>query len=190
MDDLFIILRGCHTKEHKYQKILYVHYYGFALKTVFRYIYHYENALDVVNDGFVKLFNTFERFETGSPESTEQILMGYIKRIMINTAIDFLRKRKMIPEIGGIPDHIWDVKDSHQDADQNLLYKDLIKIIKQLSPKYRSVFNLYVIDGYNHLEIADILNISVGTSKSCLSRARVMLQNSIKQIEEAVECKM
>ena len=186
MDGLFIIIKGCRNKDHKYQKILYEQYYAFSLKTVFRYIYHYENALDVTNDGFVKLFNTFERFQTASPESTEPILMGYIKKIMINTAIDFLRKRKMIPEIGGIPDHIWEIKDSNQDADKNLLYKDLIKLIKQLSPKYRSVFNLYVIDGYNHFEIADILNISVGTSKSCLSRARVMLQDSIKQLEDAV----
>ena len=164
--------------------------FGFALKTVFRYIFHYDKATDVTNDGFVKLFKSFERFEPGSKSETEKILMGYIRKIMVNTAIDELRKSKMTPEIGGIPDYVWDISDNSQNADQDLLYKEIISIIKKLSPQYRAVFNLYVIDGYNHLEIADMLKMSVGNSKSCLSRARVILQNYIKQIEDATACRI
>ncbi len=170
--------------------MLYERYYGFALKTVFRYIYHYDKATDVTNDGFIKLFKSFERFKPGSQDDTEKILMGYIKKIMVNTAIDELRKSKMTPEIGGIPDYVWDISDISHNADQKMLYKDLIVIIKKLSPQYRTVFNLYVIDGYNHLEIADMLNMSVGNSKSCLSRARAILQNSIKQLEDATACRI
>ena len=109
---------------------------------------------------------------------------------MINTAIDELRRGKMTPEIGGIPDHVWEIPYRAANAEQMLLYKELIICIKEMAPQYRSVFNLYVIDGYNHLEIADMLNIPVGTSKSCLSRARALLQNNIKKNEDAVLCRI
>lgn len=164
--------------------MVYEQYRGFALKTVFRYIYRYEKAIDVVNDGFVKAFTHFERFKLEDETHNEKILMGWLKRIMINTAIDELRKNKMLPEIGGILDYVWEITDNNQDADQLLLYKDLIILIKELPPAYHTVFNLYVIDGYNHYEIADLLKISVGTSKSGLSRARTLLQKSIKKIEQ------
>lgn len=157
------------------------------MKIVFRYIYRYEKAIDVMNDGFVKLFRSFDKFSMGDSDE-EAKLMGYMKRIMVNTAIDELRKEKMMPEIGGIPDYVWDMSSKDQDADQLLLYKDLIIMIKGLPPQYRIVINMYVIDGYNHLEIADVMKIPVGTSKSCLSRARAMLQKSIEKLENAKIC--
>lgn len=170
--------------------MLYESYYGFSLKTVFRYIYRYDKAVDVVNDGFIKFFNRIEQFKTGSEADAEKMLMAYLKRVMINAAIDELRRGKMTPEIGGIPDHVWDIPDNSENAEQMILYKELIVLVKQLAPQYRSVFNLYVIDGYNHLEIADMLHIPVGTSKSCLSRARALLQNNIKKNEDAVLCRI
>ncbi len=189
LENLTQILTGCLRREHKYQKILYEKYYGFALKVVFRYIYRYDNAVDVVNDGFIKFFVKIDQFKTGVEEvDTEKMLMGYLKRIMINTAIDELRKSKMAPEIGGIPDSVWEIPDSGENAEQLILYKELIVLIKELAPQYRAVFNLYVIDGYNHIEIADILKIPVGTSKSSLSRARILLQNNIKKTEDALLC--
>jgi RNA polymerase sigma-70 factor (ECF subfamily) len=190
VESLNHILTGCFNSEHKYQKMLYEKYYGFALKTVFRYIYHYEKAVDTVNDGFIKFFTKIEQFKQDAEDDTGKMLMGYIKKIMINTAIDELRRGKMMPEIGGIPDHLWDIPDNSENGEQLLLYKELIVLTKQLAPQYRSVFNLYVIDGYNHLEIADLLNIPVGTSKSCLSRARTLLQNNIKKAEDAVLCRI
>ena len=190
LESLNRILTGCFNREHKYQKMLYEKYYGFALKTVFRYIYRYDKAVDAVNDGFIKFFTKIEQFKLGAEDDTAKMLMGYLKRIMINTAIDELRRGKMTPEIGGIPDHVWDIPDNSENAEQLLLYKELIVLIKELAPQYRSVFNLYVIDGYNHMEIADLLNIPVGTSKSCLSRARTLLQNNIKKTEDAVLCRI
>ena len=184
MESATHIIKGCIAKNHKYQKMVYEQYRGFALKTVFRYIYRYEKAVDLVNDGFVKAFKNFDKFITDEEEHNEKILMAWLKRIMINTAIDELRKNKMAPEIGGIPEYVWEITDNRQDADQLLLYKDLIILVKELPPVYRAVFNLYVIDGYNHYEIADLLKIPVGTSKSGLSRARILLQKSIKKTEE------
>ena len=109
--------------------------------------------------------------------------MGWFKRILINTAIDELRKDNMLREIGGIPDYVWDIKDDSQQADQMLFYKDLMVAVKELPTSYRVVFNLYVIDGYTHSEISDMIKISIGTSKSSLSRARTLLQNNIKKME-------
>ena len=182
LENITHIIKGCIGREHKYQKIVYEHYRGYALKIVFRYIYRYDKAVDVVNDGFVKLFNHFAKFEMGDDEDNERILMGWLKRIMINTSIDELRKGNMLPEIGGIPEYVWDIADN-QEADQLLLYKDLIVLIKELPSAYRAVFNLYVIDGYTHSEIADLLGMPIGTSKSNLSKARALLQKFIKNNE-------
>jgi RNA polymerase sigma-70 factor (ECF subfamily) len=188
LETLTQILTGCLRREHKCQKILYEKYYGFALKTVFRYIYRYDTAVDVVNDGFIKFFSKIEQFKVPDEVNLEKMFMGYLKRIMINMAIDELRRGKMAPEIGGIPNTLWNIPDSAENAEQIILYKELIVLIKELAPQYRAVFNLYVIDGYNHMEIADMLKIPVGTSKSSLSRARILLQNNIKKTEDALLC--
>jgi RNA polymerase sigma factor (sigma-70 family) len=186
LENITPIILGCINKDYKCQKLVYENFRGYSLKIVFRYIYRYEKAIDVMNDGFVKLFNSFHKFTPGTTEEdSEKMLMGWIKRIMINTAIDELRRGSLAPEIGAIPDHIWEIP-SGENADQLLLYKDIVIMIKKLPPQYRMIFNLFVIDGYSHLEIADMLDIPVGTSKSGLSRARSILQVNIKNIESAI----
>lgn len=92
MENITDIIKGCIDKNHQYQKIFYEQYHGYALKIVFRYIYRYEKAVDVVNDGFVKLFRNFEKFQLAGESDNERILMGWMKRILVNTAIDELRK--------------------------------------------------------------------------------------------------
>ena len=116
-------------------------------------------------------------------------MMGWMKTIMINTAIDRLRKDDFLPEIGLTNEGLW-IEDRSQASDQALLYEDIIKEIKRLPPAYRVVFNMYVIDGFTHQEIANQLNIAVGTSKSNLSKARVILQSFIKKADEAKKCCM
>ena len=193
MDNIKQVIQGCINKEHHYQKMLYEHYRGFALKIVFRYIYRYEKAIDITTDGFVKLFNHFEQFifsESENDEACEKHFIGYLKKILVNTCIDELRKGNMLPEIGRIPDHAWEFADKTNDADQKLLYKDLVILIKELPTQYRTVFNLYVIDGYNHIEIASLLKIPIGTSKSHLHKARLILKENLKKIEEAKVCRI
>lgn len=163
-------------------KLLYEHYYGYSLKIVFRYIYRYDKAVDVVNDGFVKVFINIQKFRYVSSQNLARMFMGWLKTIMIHTAIDRLRKDSFLPEIGIANEDIW-VEDKSQSPDQALLYKDLIQEIKRLPPGYRVVFNMYVIDGFAHREIANLLKISVGTSKSNLSKARSLLRNYIKKNE-------
>lgn len=143
----------------------------------------------MVNDGFVKVFRHFKKFECAEDNHLEKIWLGWVKRIMINTAIDELRKNNLMPEIGGLPEAVWNRHNSNQGADQHLLYKELIGYVKKLPPAYRIAFNMYVIDGFSHAEIAKILGITVGSSKSNLSKARVQLRNYIsKDIQDVSIC--
>jgi RNA polymerase sigma factor (sigma-70 family) len=191
LDELHSIVEGCMNNDSRCQKKLYERYYGYALKIVFRYIYRYEKATDVVNDGFVKIFRSFKTFECEEKENMEKIWMGWVKRIMINTAIDELRRSNMMPEIGGLPDHIWELQDRSQQADRIVLYKELICQVKKLPPSYRLAFNMYVIDGFSHQEIAEKLGISIGTSKSNLAKARIQLKKFIdKDFQEVGICSL
>ncbi|WP_245542653.1 RNA polymerase sigma factor [Segetibacter koreensis] len=172
------------------QKKLYEQYYGYCLKIVFRYLYHYDKAVDVVNDAFVKIFGKLNSFYCNQPENIEPMFLGWIRTIMINTAIDRLRKDNFLPEIGIINENVW-VEDKGQASDQSLLYKELILEIKKLPPVYRAVFNMYVIDGFTHQEIASQLKIAIGTSKSNLFKAREILQKAIKRNENEIKiCRM
>lgn len=186
LEFLHTIINGCVQNNQKDQKYLYERYYGYCLKIVFRYIYRYDKAVDVVNDGFVKVFRNFAKFQYKVTENLEMMLMGWIRTIMIHTAIDHLRKNNFIPEIGDLSESIWMQEDKTQASDQVLLYKELVKEIKKLPPSYRTVFNMYVIDGLSHQEIASALGISIGTSKSNLSKARVILQKIIKTNDKQV----
>jgi RNA polymerase sigma-70 factor (ECF subfamily) len=181
--NLQLTIANCIKNDHRDQKALYEKYYGYCLKTVFRYIYHYDKAVDAVNDGFVKIFRNIGKFQYNDVENLEMMLMGWMRTIMVNTAIDFLRKNNFVPEIGDISESVWMQEDKSQSAEQALLYKELIREIKKLPPAYRAVFNMYVIDGFNHQEIATQLGIAVGTSKSNLSKARVYLQKILKNNE-------
>lgn len=165
--------------DHREQKKLYEKYYGYALKIVFRYIYRYEKAVDVTTDGFVKVFRKINQFHCENPENTEKMLMGWIRTIMINTAIDRLRKDNFLPEIGHINESMW-IEDKRDRSDQTLLYKELIQEVRKLPTMYRIVFNMHVIDGFTHQEIAAHLKIATGTSKSNLSKARSLLQKVVR----------
>jgi RNA polymerase sigma factor (sigma-70 family) len=104
------------------------------------------------------------------------MLLGWIRRIVINASIDFMGRENLISSNGTMHNENWDHKGTNNDGENQLVYKELIALIRKLSPAYKVVFNLYVIDGYTHQEIANMLGISVGTSKSNLSKARAFLQ--------------
>lgn len=182
------ILAGCLDGNRKYQKILYEKYHLFSLKIVFRYIYNYEEAIEVSHDGMVKVFNNIHHFVHDGKSNLDKPLGGWIKRIMVNTSIDLLRKKMMLPEIGGIAESAWNLSDKTPSAEQKIIYKELIMLIKNLPPEYRIVFNMHVIDGYKHIEIAEILGIPIGTSKSHLMRAKLMMQKIINQKESLSAC--
>ena len=179
MEKLLHIITGCAQQDRQCQQMLYDQYYGLCLKIAFRYVNTYEQAVEVTHDGFLKMFRNFSRFEVRDKDKLEMLLIGWIRRVVINAAIDYMRREMNNQQTHAIPEHIWEHKDDGQSSDNSLLYKELMCLVKELPPAYRMVFNLHVIEGYSHPEIAKMLGITTGTSKSNLSKARAHLQKAL-----------
>jgi len=138
-----------------------------------RYAGNADDAQDILQDGFVKVFRNLDRFRgEGSFE-------GWIRRILVNTAIEHLRRKTYLQPMGEKEERTLPLHE--KTALDTLSEKDILALIQQLSPGYRTVFNMYVIEGYTHKEIGEILGISEGTSKSQLARARVILQDMVQK---------
>lgn len=162
--------------EARAQKVVYERYSGRMLAICVRYVANRADAEEVMIDGFMKIYEKIDQFrEEGSFE-------GWMKRVMVTESLMFLRKKKAwrqeipIDEMGAEPDYDW--------AETSLESEELMRLVNQLPDGYRTVFNLYAIEGYSHAEIAEMLKISEGTSKSQLSRARSLLQVGLKKIQE------
>lgn len=134
-----------------------------------RYSNDREDALDILHDGFIKVFKYVDKYKPGTS------LNAWMKRIMINTAIDFYRKRvrRRTEDL----DQVYNVSSNEPDIFSELGAKDILRALSHLSPTYRAVFNLYVIEGYSHKEIAKKLKISESTSRSNLVKARARLRD-------------
>lgn len=169
------ILTGCVNKDRASQKKLYELFYGKMMAVCMRYATDTEEAKDLLNEGFMKVFTNIHKFKP------EHSLESWIRRIMINNAIDAYRKNKKHKYNVDI-EQAYSVA-RNETVSSDLGVEEIMKLIQKLSPAYRTVFSLYVIDGFNHREISEKLGISEGTSKSNLSKARMKLQQMIKKLE-------
>lgn len=170
-DKLNQILAQCIEKQPKAQKQLFDLLAPKMYSVCLRYAYDSDEAKDILQESFIKVFNNLERFEhKGSFE-------GWVKRIFINTSIEFYRKNQK----ENIVDSIDDVKEKSIDTQTISALKaaDLMRLVNRLPKGYRTVFNLFAIEGYKHEEIAEMLNISENTSKSQLHKARLFLQELV-----------
>ncbi len=174
------IVQGCINAKRESQKAFYKMFYGFSMGICMRYCSFQEDAVEVINDGFLKIFRQLHAFAP-KHESYESSLKGWMKTIFIHTAIDHYRKNNKNRFSMELNDEQYVQADTDADAIDKMSYKQIIALVQQLSPGYRAVFNLYVIDGYKHEEIATRLNISVGASKSNLSKARLNIQKMLKE---------
>jgi RNA polymerase sigma factor (sigma-70 family) len=170
------LLEGCRNNDRNSQKELYYLLKGYAMKICYRYQNHPEQVEEIVNEGFIKLFKSIRQFDENRHPDIEIALKGWFKRILINTCIDYYRKQSS--QINGqvLTDETGNIPDYGENGLDMLSYKEIIQSIRELSPAYRTVFNLFVIEGLSHDEIATQLNISVGASKSNLSKARENLK--------------
>ncbi len=171
-NNISAIIAGCRNNDRSSQKELYQLLKGYALKICFRYQNHTEESEEIMNEGFIKLFKNINQFDEARHTDIEIALKGWFKRILINTCIDHYRKNAS--QINGrvITDEPERIADHTENGLDVLSYKEILEAIKKLSPGYRTVFNLFVIEGMSHEEIANHLGISVGASKSNLSKAR------------------
>ncbi len=172
--ELSHIIQGCRRADAKCQKELYDRYAPLFLSMAMRYTKQYENAEDVMVHTFFKIFDKIDSYKgAGSFE-------GWMKRILVNEALMYIRKKnnlKMTVEISEI-----DRPETVNVVDQ-LQYTELVKLLEKLPVGYRTIFNLYVIEGYKHREIAELLGISINTSKSQLILAKKRMRSFIADQE-------
>lgn len=174
MDELNIqhLIAGCKKKDRKCQKELYQFFYSYAMRMCIRYAKDKDEAIELVNDGFMRVFINIHRYEDARP------FKAWLSTIMINTSIDHYRK-----QIKRIEMEELNARHEMEDKESilsHIHYEDLIRLVQKLSVAYRTVFNLFAIDGYTHEEISEMLSISVGTSKSNLFKAREQLKKMLK----------
>ncbi len=165
-------ISACIRRERWAQKVLYEKHYPKMMGVCLRYAGNQDEALDILHEGFIKVFKNLGKYEPGTS------LNSWIRRIMVNTAIDYYRKmvRRRTEDI----ETAYGVSSSGADALSQLSEQEILEAIQELSPAYRAVFNLYIIEGYSHKEIANLLGITESTSRSNLVKARLKLQAKLK----------
>ena len=169
------LVKQCKSGSLKYQELLYKHFYGYAMGISLRYSLNRDDALEVVNDAFIKVFNAINNYDSDKP------FKAWLRTILVNTAIDRRRKdikfqlnvdlENAMPAIGA-------------SAIENLNVQDILKMMKELPPIQMAIFNLYAIDGYSHDEIAEILTIPASSSRVYLSRAKEKLRAVLRSETE------
>ena len=169
--DLNQLINDCKNNDRKAQEQLYKLYSPKLFAACLKYSRNYTEAQDNLQDGFILIFNKIEQY------SFKGSFDGWLKRVMINNVLQQYRTQTFLSLVN---------EDIQEDCeieidDENISLDYLLKIIQELPDRYRLVFNLYVIDDYSHAEIAEMLSINIGTSKSNLSRARVILKEKIEQ---------
>ena len=181
-DETNDLIRRCIKNERKAQQELYKKFYGKMMGVCYRYSNNSEDAKDILQDGFVKVYGNLKKYNfTGSLE-------GWIRRIIVNTAIDHYRKYKNVHFVDDEEGYILEnSKTESADSIYSQFGEEVImEAIQALSPAYQTVFNLNVIDGFQHKEIAEKLGISEGTSKSNLAKAKKNLRQFIIEKDEII----
>lgn len=176
-DKLERLVNECVKGNRQAQKELYKMYYGKMMSVCYRYANNTEEAKDVLQDGFVKVFQHLKSYNfKGSLE-------GWVRRIIVNTAIDCYRKNKGVYFVEDEDNYILDANysESAESIYSNFGVEVIMEAIQELTPVYRTVFNLYVLEGYSHKEIADELEINEGTSKSNLAKAKRNLRQLLEK---------
>jgi RNA polymerase sigma factor (sigma-70 family) len=171
-DSLEKLIKLCQDKNRKAQEEIYLQFSPVLFSICLRYAENYEDAQDVFQEGFIIIFNKIDQFKfQGSFE-------GWMKRIMVNLSLEKLKKKTDV-SFEDYQNHIQTPHDEEVDFEQDYNYDQLLSTVQELPPQYRQVFNLYVFEEFSHQEISELLQISVGTSKSNLSRARSLLKQKL-----------
>lgn len=170
------LVRQCKSGNLKYQELLYKQFYGYAMGIVLRYLSNREDALEVVNDAFIKVFKMISSFDDQLP------FKPWLRKVLVNTAIDLRRKNLRNLAEADLDEAVFMATPAT--AVSTLNANDIVAMMQTLPELNLMVFNLYEIDGYSHEEISTMLNIAVSSSRVYLSRAKEKLRKMILQQEE------
>lgn len=183
-DQLEIAIKGCAAGDRRCQEQLFQEFFGKMMAVCMRYTRDRDTAQDILQDAFIKTFEKIADFNfNGSFE-------GWLRRIVVNTSIDYFRKNKNLillddertitnQEDDDGPDLMQD--EAEESIYENIKPEMVLDAMQRLSPAYRTVFNLYVYENYSHKEIAEMLNINIGTSKSNLAKAKLNLKKILEK---------
>ena len=166
------LLRGCMEGNRRMQEELYRRFSPRMYAVCLRYAGNAEEAEDILQEGFIKVFKKLDSFRS------EGSFEGWVRRVFVNTAIEHFRRKRYLMPVTEKEENT--IEGKYVSVLDELAEKDILALVQELSPGYRTVFNMYVVEGYTHKEIADMLGISEGTSKSQLSRAKVILQDMVR----------
>lgn len=170
------LINGCIGGDRRMQEELYRRFSPKMYGVCLRYAANTEEAEDILQEGFIKVFKKLTSFRgDGSFE-------GWIRRIFVNTAIEHFRRKRYLQPVTDKEENT--IEGKYLSVLDEMAERDILALVQQLSPGYRTVFNMYVVEGYSHKEIAEILGISEGTSKSQLSRAKLILQDMVEEFIE------
>ena len=169
------LIGKCMEDDRRAQKELYKAFFPFAMGICLRYSTSRDEASEILNEGFLKVFRNLHRF------SCQYLFKSWLAKIIINTAIDHFRsnlRRTLLTKSADV-----ETAGNEISIESKLNYHDLLTMVQQLTPAYRIIFNMFVVDGYSHDEISKILKINTGTSKSNLFKARIKLKEMILKLD-------
>jgi len=168
------IINGCKEGDRNAQEKLYRNYYKAMITVCLRYTGNNEDAVEVLNNGFLKVFKSITRYDPA-----QAALYTWIRTIIINTCLDHVKQKQKQQRVSELNEEV----DVHiaPEVISKIKGAELLELVRKLAPATQAVFNLYAIEGYNHKEISQLLKISPGTSKWHLSEARRILQELITQ---------
>jgi RNA polymerase sigma-70 factor (ECF subfamily) len=174
-DELTYHLGACALNKRESQKVIYNSFYGYAMAICDRYTNNQEDAVEILNDGILKIFREVHHYQPAYSDVISSF-KGWLRKIMVYTAIDHFRKNQKHKVVTELDNVVYQLEAVNEDAIDKLSHEEIIRAIQELSPGYRTVLNLFIIEGLSHEEISNKLGISTGTSKSNLSKARRQLQ--------------
>ena len=179
-NELNTLIRGCTLNIRESQKKIYNSFYSYGMAICERYTRRKEDAIEIFNDAFLKIFKEIHRYNPAYADEVNSF-KGWVRKIMIYTAIDYNRKYHKHNFTADLENNMIYIPAEEEDALDMISYDEIINAIRKLSPAYRTVINMFIIDGLSHEEISNNLQIAVGTSKSNLSKARQQLQKILKK---------
>jgi len=163
------LINRCKNGDIHYQEMLYKRFYGYALGVCLRYLFNREDALEAVNDSFIKVFKAINTVQE------DKSFKAWFRKVLVNTALDYKRKNMRFSQAIEMVDT--EPQTTYSSAIDNLSAKDILALMKNLNETQHLVFNLYEVDGYSHKEIGEMLNIPESSSRTYLTRAKQALQS-------------
>jgi RNA polymerase sigma-70 factor (ECF subfamily) len=178
--ELSMLIQGCALNDRDSQKKIYTAFYNYSMTICNQHTNNKEDAVEILNDGFLKIFKEIHKFQPAY-EDINASFKGWIRTVMKWSAIDHFRKNSKYRLTNHIGDKTIELPAADEDAVDKISHDEILRSIQQLTPAYRKVLNLFIVDGRTHQEIAAQLGITIGSSKSNLAKARMHLQKILSK---------